>query len=62
MQMGLKDADILRASCLAVPGAVKFQVFDSVPDFSIKEKIDNNTNTNINQRQDVSVDRSAERR
>lgn len=62
--MGSKDADILRAFLLEENGAVKFQVFDSVPDFLFDQgKIDNNTNTNINQRTViVSVDRSAERR
>ena len=62
--MGSKDADILRDVFLEENGAVKFQVFDSVPDFLFDQgKIDNNTNTNINQRTViVSVDRSAKRR
>ncbi|MEL0101804.1 MAG: N-6 DNA methylase, partial [Euryarchaeota archaeon] len=49
--MGARDARSLRKHVLNLNAEVKFQVFDSVPDFLFDQgKIESNTNTNINQR------------
>ena len=49
--MGAREAQSLRNLVLNLNAEVKFQVFDSVPDFLFDQgKIESNTNTNINQR------------
>ena len=49
--MGARETQSLRNHVLNLNAEVKFQVFDSVPDFLFDQgKIESNTNTNINQR------------
>lgn len=49
--MGARETQTLRNHVLNLNAEVKFQVFDSVPDFLFDQgKIESNTNTNINQR------------
>jgi hypothetical protein len=49
--MGARETQSLRNHVLSLNAEVKFQVFDSVPDFLFDQgKIESNTNTNINQR------------
>lgn len=49
--VGSRDAESLRSYIIDIQGSVRFQVFDSVPDFLFDQgKIESNTNTNINQR------------
>lgn len=49
--MGAQETESLRNHVLNLNAEIKFQVFDSVPDFLFDQgKIESNTNTNINQR------------
>ena len=49
--MGARETQSLRNHVLNLNAEVKFQVFDSVPDFLFDQgKIESNSNTNINQR------------
>lgn len=49
--MGARETQYLRDHLLNLKAEVKFQVFDSVPDFLFDQgKIESNSNTNINQR------------
>jgi len=49
--MGARETQSLRNHVLSLDAEVRFQVFDSVPDFLFDQgKIESNTNTNINQR------------
>ena len=49
--VGAKETQPLRALLLSEDAEIRFQIFDSVPDFLFDQgKIESNTNTNINQR------------
>lgn len=54
--VGAKETSVLRDFLFEQNSRLKFQVFDSVPDFLFDQgKIESNTNTNINQRTTIVV-------